>query len=166
MRSFSLKSLGHLAVIMSAVQLGCANQSDQESQGTAGSGAGSAGSAGKASSAGSTASGGGISTSTGGVTSAGGTSAGGASATRWFARCRVGQRRGLLRPEIPAAAAPAPARAVRARAPEPSNWGKEEDPGARWHRHRYAPGLQRPQARRQAARSVYEAGWHAYQGQE
>lgn len=79
MRSFSLKSLGRAAVVLTAMQMGCADQSGQEVQGSGGSG-GSTGSGGQTSSGGNTGSGG-TSTATGGVTSTGGKGAGGAEPT-------------------------------------------------------------------------------------
>lgn len=75
MRSFSLKSLGQLAVVMAAVQMGCSSQSAGNGSGSGGSGSGGSGSGGKTSSGGTTGSGG-TTTSTGGVTSTGGSGSG------------------------------------------------------------------------------------------
>ncbi|MET0795183.1 MAG: PE PGRS family protein [Polyangiaceae bacterium] len=76
MSSFSLKSFGHWAVVMTAMQVvGCGSDSGPGGPGSAGSGPSSAGSAGKTSSGGGTSSAG-ASNSTGGVTSTGGGGAG------------------------------------------------------------------------------------------
>ena len=80
MRSFSLKSLGHLTVLMAAMQVGCSS-SDQGASESAGSGSVGSGSAGKTSTGGSPGSAG-AGSSAAGVSSTGGNgaSAGGANA--------------------------------------------------------------------------------------
>jgi hypothetical protein len=83
MRSFSLKSLGHLAIITSTLHMGCSVEADPDLPGTAGGGSGpvgSAGSAGKPSTGGTTATGG-TGNSTAGTANTAGTSAGGVSTT-------------------------------------------------------------------------------------
>jgi glucuronyl esterase-like protein len=84
MRPFSLKSLGHLAVIMTTMQFGCSSQSDGDAEGGSGGGSSSnvagSSSAGKTSSGGITGSGG-SNLPTAGMTSTAGTGAGGVNPT-------------------------------------------------------------------------------------
>jgi hypothetical protein len=77
MRALSLKSLGHVAAVLAAMQIGCSDQGNSTTQGSGGSSAGGSSSAGgQTSSGGATGSGGAVS-STGGATSTGGKGSGG-----------------------------------------------------------------------------------------
>ncbi|MEI9936234.1 MAG: PE PGRS family protein [Pseudomonadota bacterium] len=124
MRSFSLKSLGPLAVIVAAMQLGCGNRSDQEVQGSGGSGPGGSGSGGKSYSGGAAGSSG-TSPGTGGVAT-GGASAGGASATAGSPAGGSGSGGDSSSGGNSAAGGSAPGGS-----PGTINWGKEEDPSAK-----------------------------------
>src|SRR6478609_2899698 len=133
MRSFSLKSLGHCAVVMIAIQISCANPSGEEGAGSGGSSGNGSGTAGKTASAGSPSSAGATS-STAGMTSTG---ASGAPSTAGSSNTSGSSAGGAASAGASAggpsssAGSPSAAGAGPVTNPGTINWGKEEDPSAK-----------------------------------
>jgi len=139
MRSFSLKSLGHLAIIMGVLQAGCSSEPDVPGEGTGGSGTSGSGAA----AAGKTSTGGangtaGTGTSTAGVTNTAGTgtagsgtagSPAGGSGTGGSATTG-GNSAGGSGTAGSGTAGSGTAGGATGGAPSTGDWGKVEDPGA------------------------------------
>ncbi len=140
MTSFSLKSLGHLAMITAAIQVGCSADGGDD-QGSSGSGSNVSGSGGKSSTGGITGVGG-VVTSTGGSSSSGGngtsgtsmtggSSAGGSGSGGSSSSTGGGSSAGSSTVGGSAGTGGGAAGGGSGGSPGTINWGKEEDPGAR-----------------------------------
>ena len=129
MTSYSLKSLGHLAILMGAMQMqmGCVEPNDRDFE--PGAGSGPVGSGGKTSSGGNTSTGsGGSSSPAGGMTSTAGSSAGGAISSTGGSTSSSG---GSTSSGGSASGGGSSSAGGPSGTPGAINWGKEEDPGAK-----------------------------------